>query len=298
MRRRIRPHLTIAGIPLIVLAALAMAAAPLASASVKSAGGVNYVSKGSTVAAKKTATITATCPKGTHVFSGGERNPGGFRSIFIRQTFPFDSGDKDKAPDDGWRVRVKNLAGKKEAVTTEAVCGKTSMSYRKRTISVAAHTGTDEQDVSCPNGTFAFGGGIRAPKTSKLFLNSEFPVRPTTGAPRAFGFFAANPAGKTTNATLYVGCGKPAPIVVSQVQNGISVGTQGAAVAKCPSAKHIYGGGVANTVGTLFAHINTDGPLPLSGHPDRAWKSSMDVLSGAKGGPFQLVTYALCGPHL
>src|SRR6186713_803103 len=112
MRRRIRPHLTVAGIPLVVLAALAMAAAPLASASVKSAGGVNYVSKGSTVAAKKTATITAACPKGTHVFSGGERNRGGVRSIFIRQTFPFDSGDKDKAPDDGWRVRVKNLAGK------------------------------------------------------------------------------------------------------------------------------------------------------------------------------------------
>jgi hypothetical protein len=298
MRCRIRSHLTTASIPLVVAAALAIVV-PSASAGVKSAGGVKYVSEGSTVAAKKAATITASCPKGTHVFSGGERNGGGFGSIFIRQTFPFDSGDKNKAPDDGWRVRVKNQAHKKQAVTTEAVCGHTSVSYGKRTINVAAHTGTSEEEVSCPtNGTFAFGGGIRAPKASKLFLNSEFPHPASTGA-AAWGFFAGNPAASAVNATLYVACGKPAPIVVSQVKNGISVGAQGAAVAKCPSAnKHIYGGGVANGVGALFAHINTDGPLPVSGHPDRAWKSSMDVLPGALGGPFQLVTYALCGPHL
>jgi hypothetical protein len=132
-------------------------------------------------------------------------------------------------------VRVKNQTGKRQRLSTEAVCGKTSMSYRKRTINVAAHTSTAEEDLSCPNETFAFGGGLAAPKTSKLFLNSEFPVRSTTSA-RAFGFFAVNPGAHAVKETIHAACGKPAPTVVSKVRNSTSAGTQGTALAKCPSA--------------------------------------------------------------
>lgn len=50
------------------------------------------------------ATVKAPCPKGTRVVGGGF----GYFPSDLLASVPYDGGDKDKAPDDGWKIRLRD----------------------------------------------------------------------------------------------------------------------------------------------------------------------------------------------
>jgi hypothetical protein len=72
------------------------------------------------VAAGQTETLTAMCPPRFHVSDGGFSLQDG--AVFA--SVPVDGGDADHAPDDGWRVRVKNAGTMASRLDVFAVCVK------------------------------------------------------------------------------------------------------------------------------------------------------------------------------
>ena len=263
-----------------VLAAV-VAAAP---ASVQSAGGVNYVTASSKVPGLKSRTLTATCPKHNHVLGGGEVNSGAYGSILLRQSFPFDSADKDAKPDDGWKVRLKNQASQPVTVKASAICGKTNVHYTAVRFVATGITETGQKTATCPQGKFAYSGGFSAPAKSRIFMNSSFPNSATE-----WGIYVDNPASHAEDkAAVIAVCGNSTPAVISADDTAVPAHTRSQLQPTCPVGKHVYGGGLSTSAGFNEVAINSLGPAT-------GWKASSDV-NGS--GPRDMTAYAVCGPAL
>jgi hypothetical protein len=78
---------------------------------VETAGGAAKVGGGVTGKSK------VSCPRGFHASGGGV-----FGDLRIRTSAPFDSGDKDVAPDDGWKAKYYSPGGSDEKVKVHVVC--------------------------------------------------------------------------------------------------------------------------------------------------------------------------------
>ena len=87
-------------------------------------GRVIYRSKAVTMRVNRAKTAKATCPEGSQVVGGGNYITGPNNEAQIQVMRPFDAGDADKKPDDGWRVRAFNLLGADKDVTAYAYCRK------------------------------------------------------------------------------------------------------------------------------------------------------------------------------
>ncbi len=83
---------------------------------------VSYKSATKKVKKGKRAKLTAHCPAGTKDTAGGVAT-GDFDAVQISSSFPFDSGDANNRPEDGWSAQVFNRAGS-ATVTVWAVCAK------------------------------------------------------------------------------------------------------------------------------------------------------------------------------
>jgi hypothetical protein len=281
---------------LVPLAAVLIAAVASAPASVKSAGGAKYVTKSFTVAGSKAATVTATCPKATHVLGGGEVNHEPYNSVVVRQTFPFDSHDKGDKPDDGWKVRIKNQTGDSVSIKAEAVCAKTAVSYRALRFVATANAETGQETVLCPAGKFAYSGGVRAPAKSKIFLNSAFPSDPTDTGATGWGTYIDNPTSQDEDkAAVVVVCGKLTPEVTTDSESGITPHTQAHLRPLCPVGKHAWGGGMDTSAGFETAAISSLGPDTLQGIAGGAWRSNPDMTGPT---PHFVNAYSVCGPKL
>jgi hypothetical protein len=275
-----------------MVAAVTLAIAPGAAATVKSAGGIKYVTKAVDVKGKARATGVARCPKHTHVLGGGERNAGGFGSIRLNQTFPKDASDSDSRPDDGWGVRVRNGKSKRLAVKVQAICAKTKVRYVQVRFVAGASTETGEVDASCPPGTHAFSGGVGAPRKSPIYLNSSFPSSPAATGATEWGAYVDNrSATAEQNATIFAVCGASQPAIVTATVQTIPIGTQGGRAPHCPAGRHAIGGGLGTTGGYKDVAINTLGPVTVVGKPGAGWRALVDVTF-----PFapQVTVYAVC----
>ena len=49
-------------------------------------------------------TLKAPCPRKTHVLSGGALNSASFNDAHLIHSYPYDSSDRGRWPDDGWKV--------------------------------------------------------------------------------------------------------------------------------------------------------------------------------------------------
>ena len=67
-------------------------------------------------------TVSVACPKGTHVTGGGGQMTGDPDYVRVHSTSPYDDGDADKRPDDGWRVRAFNLTDGRLQIFAKAIC--------------------------------------------------------------------------------------------------------------------------------------------------------------------------------
>jgi hypothetical protein len=275
-----------------MVAAVTLAIVPGAAATVKSAGGIKYVTKAVDVKGKARATGVARCPRHTHVLGGGERNTGGFGSIRLNQTFPKDASDPDSRPDDGWGVRVRNGKSKRRTVKVQAICAKTKVSYVQVRFVAPASTESDEVEASCPPGTHAYSGGVGGPRKSPIYPNSSFPASPSgTGATKWGAYVDNRSATAEQNATIFAVCGASQPAVVTATVQAVPIGTQGGRAPHCPSGKHAVGGGLSTTGGYKDVEINTLSPVTVAGKPGAGWRALVDVTF-----PFapQVTVYAVC----
>lgn len=267
-------------------AALTLTLAPAASAATDSAGGLKYVTENARLKGHETVTATAACPSGRRVIGGGERTNAGINAVRLGQTFPYDGGDQGRKPDDGWRVRAINGSSFAQKLKITAVCGDLKVSYRKHKFDVPA-TNQRDDEVSCPNGTFALSGGVEAGKKTMMYLNSTFPSE-GTGA-TAWGGYVDN-VGPATEATTHVVCGKAKPTIVEDTLDAIPTSTQGTLEVACPNGRLPYGGGQANNAGFGGILTSTLGPLQADG-----WVATIDKNAGYQ---VDMTVSAICGKPL
>jgi hypothetical protein len=109
-------------------------------------------------------TLTANCPGTRHVVGGGAAagQSGSIADAYVNSSYPIDDGDRNKAPDDGWRARLYG-ANQSDAVAV-AVCAKTKPRYRRLDA-----TASDIVVVDCPASRHVLGAGFRVhgdPSTS------------------------------------------------------------------------------------------------------------------------------------
>jgi len=88
---------------------------------------VEYVEASKQHLAVATGKIKVKCPNNKHLVGGGV--DAGQR--FIHATYPFDSRDKGKKPDDGWKATTSGLQAATVEVT--AACSKVLPEYKKET---------------------------------------------------------------------------------------------------------------------------------------------------------------------
>ena len=181
-----------AALLIVAILALAGTAASPAEAAVVKRGGWNYVTKsyGETDPGNKT--LTAKCPRGTHVYGGGHYNNKSFGSLTAHHSFPFDGADRGRKPDDGWRTRVA-IAQTLEP-TGYAVCAKPMPTYLEQDFLALAVLQRQEEAMLCPDGTGpAISGGtdgtagVREVESShgNLFVQWDMAVENRTGVDTA-----------------------------------------------------------------------------------------------------------------
>jgi len=82
-----------------------------------------YKSKNVTTDVNAAVTLKAECPKSKSVTGGGAFMSGNSSQAHIVTTAPIDNkSDKDKIPDDGWKVKYFNDAGANQSFTSTAIC--------------------------------------------------------------------------------------------------------------------------------------------------------------------------------
>lgn len=62
------------------------------------------------------------CRASEHVVGGGARLSGPADEGRLLATLPYDGGDRDSVPDDGWQSRVYNISGLDKGLTAYAIC--------------------------------------------------------------------------------------------------------------------------------------------------------------------------------
>ena len=65
---------------------------------------------------------TARCPRARHVSGGGGALSGPIADGHLAASTPVDGGDRDRVPDDGWRVTAHNDAGGAKTLRAFAIC--------------------------------------------------------------------------------------------------------------------------------------------------------------------------------
>jgi hypothetical protein len=123
-------------------------------------GAHSYPKKKVTVKAGKARTAKVSCDRDEHVLDGGITllEPGNTGAI--NSSYPFDSSDEGKTPDDGWKVRVSNGSAAKAKGTAFAVCRQKPATYRTESLSLPA--GTSSAAIpACPTSKHVLGMGIK-----------------------------------------------------------------------------------------------------------------------------------------
>jgi len=124
-----------------------------------------------------TGTVTAKCAKKAHATGGGfligTANPQMVHAIEDR---PWDSDDRDKAPDDGWRARAFNNAGSTAELAAYVMC------IRGGGLSYPRHGDSNDilgiqVDVPCAEQASVTGGGMKiSGPADEAYINASNPV--------------------------------------------------------------------------------------------------------------------------
>jgi hypothetical protein len=137
---------------------------------------VSYPSRTKQLPAESITTVKVSCRAGKHVLGGGGLADAALHQHRLVSSAPFDSGDRDHRPDDGWSVRISNGNTHSDPVTVTAICAKVRhLAYRTKSKTVQG-SARGTQAVNCPDGEFALGGGVAqsGPYYVEGFVRSSF----------------------------------------------------------------------------------------------------------------------------
>jgi len=236
---------------------LAFCVSPSADAEVEKAGGFSFVTeKGEVKGAggnTSSGSVRVACPGKTRVVSGGLGSDAA-SSTFTFNGVPYDDGDGDKKPDDGWRLIGTNYAAGKVKIEGEAVCTKKlKPSYPAESQKVGAHSQAAVA-VTCPGDRVAVGGGM----TGGVGMNSSYPSSET------WGMWADNYTDKKKKVESVAVCVDPNLRLEFDSSSGtIGPDLPGGGFSSCASGEVGISGGHSNSGG--FSTIGIRGLNPSPG---------------------------------
>jgi hypothetical protein len=219
-----------------IVAALAfLAAAAPAGASVIRSGGFRYVTKNYPSQSEALRTLSAPCPRGTHVWGGGHYNTGGFSEALPRHSYPYDGGDRGKSPDDGWKAQVSAQEG--VIVSVYATCAARPPRYERGSVPAGGHLKTPGE-VGCDKGFEAVSGGTQGYQHA-----IEAASGPDFGE---LGWFVSlDNYGEDRVVKSFAVCVKRTVVAPSD-NDEVLPGTQEGHSVSCPAGLRIVGGGAGN----------------------------------------------------
>ncbi len=202
-------------------------------------GGFTYVLEDEQIGLLATKTFAAHCPGRTHVLSGGAGSESDFGDSFISSSYPFDDGDSDKAPDDGWKTKFSSFDASIE-ITPTAVCSRVKPAYRSAE-ETAGPGGLATDPIPCGPARAVVHGGLRGP--TSLRLVSSFPSDNAGGD--NWLVVADNISNRTKSGTGYAVCSADLTVTYASSSSvPIPANTQQTATSMCPpSAPNPIGGG-------------------------------------------------------
>lgn len=279
------------GFRTIGLAAFALlAVAPIASASVIRSGGYAYVEKTQTLRAGERKALAAPCPGGTRVLSGGGYNTGVLDSAVMRHSYPLDTGDRGRKPDEGWRVLWTTKS--RVDITTHAICADMNVEYDQVRRTLDAGATLDGGHFCDDKDRYAVGGG------------STGPVRATLTKSYRHGGFTGlwktaieQDAGPTSNYRVFAVCIKPQPTLASATE-GLPAGTQQGNSVACPAGTRVVGGGTYSSTAPQGSDrqvlIAASRPVGEGSAVEDGWQSYYDNYTAAT--EYTFTVQALCLP--
>jgi hypothetical protein len=262
-QRSVRRRSSVAASLAVVLVALVMAVP--ADAEIVKSGGLTYVTRSIEPTPNEVRTLTAKCPPGTHVWAGGHYNTGGFGEAFPRHSYPYDSGDKGRVPDDGWKVQTS--AGEGVVVRIHATCAEPEPRYERGSLPVPPNSqgGTE---IDCDPDFEAVSGGTSGNRD----LN-EVKSGPAFG----FGWFVAvdNYAQDTRTIKTFAICIKRERFDAAD-NDEVLPRTQEGHTASCPAGTRIVGGGVGNIGPFTHIAIAASSPQGIGNTGADGWQVYLD----------------------
>ncbi len=225
------------GFRAIGLAALALlAVVPIASASVIRSGGYAYVEKTQTLRAGERKALAAPCPGATRVLSGGGYNTGVLDSAVMSHSFPLDTGDRGRKPDEGWRVLWTTKS--RVEITTHAICADMKVEYDQVRRTLDAGATLDGGHFCEDKDRYAVGGGSSGPVRATLTKSYRH-----GGVHRVCGRRqSSRTQAPSSNYRVFAVCIKPQPTVASASES-LPAGTQQGNSVACPAGTRVVGGG-------------------------------------------------------
>ena len=179
-------------------------------------GKVHYPTRTTTLELGDTRAIKATCPVGTKVLSGGVYLDGLNSDVHLNAMRPFDDGDDNAKPDDGWQVRASDLAGADKLYKAWAFCrADVKPVYRTEASTVNAGD-VDFASLSCPNqarSVAGIGGELRGDPDGRRISGIEPDDDTSQGEPDTFpddrGFIEVdNPTASEASFTINLICAR------------------------------------------------------------------------------------------
>ena len=229
-----------AALLIVAILALAGSAVVPADAAVVERGGWRYVTKsyGNTQPGNKT--LTAKCPRGTHVYGGGHYNNKSFGSLTAHHSFPWDGADRGNKPDDGWRTRV--TIAEALVPSAYAVCAKPMPTYLEQDFLASVVLQRMEIAMVCPPETgAAISGGTDGPPTVREVESSHANLF------TQWDLAVENLAAEDTVATEFTICSDDVTISISSSSDSAAAQTQEGDTTDCGTfTAYPIGGGQEN----------------------------------------------------
>ena len=232
-------------------------------------------------------TLKASCPSKTHVLSGGAFTAAAFNDAHLIHSYPFDSGDRKRKPDDGWKVLMNGRFDTGTDATVYAICQKAMPAYE-----VSDHVATaDEQthaDVPCPEGLSVTGGGTRGdlnvPEVSSL---------PADGSPNEWESWVDNWDSDSVNHTLkaFAICADRVQLYVRQAEDTIAADALELESHQCFSADYVVGGGYYTSAGYDESKVLASAPFGFDSAADDGWQAR---IANRTATTMDVTSYAIC----
>jgi len=282
------------GLPFVAGLALAATAPGTAAASF---GTLSYQVHGPVNAAVNfERAVTASCPAGSHVLGGGQYILAADKDAIVHASAPFDGGDADKIPDDGWRSRVDSFNGADNTVTEYAICSTKQPTYRSTAVTLHGPAAPHLRS-SCPAGDSAVGGGVDiSPKYSSAYITVSDPGPGASWDGHAVAGLASAVNQKVTDWAICA----PAAVTYRSTSGLIAPNSFGEASARCPAATRVVGGGVRVPEfgpGDRDVDVRPTISSPFDGAdgdfvPDDGWQIEAD--DWGAGGDLMIQATAIC----